>query len=338
MYLGSVKFFKHAIYMTLALAIWVLVFGLYSFGNLLLSTHLAPQGAIAEAQSGYGTDYGDENENIDLSSVESDILDINEETGEEPVDKSVEGSADLLETGVLQNHLLMPPVSQIGYQFKYPDLYSELPKEFISHKKVAYLTFDDGPSSRTLEILDILKEHDVKGTFFVITENADPAVLRRIVEEGHAIGVHTHSHKYKEIYRSVENFLDDFYIAYQKIYEATSVNPTAFRFPGGSINAYNIGIYQELISEMLRRGFLYYDWNISCMDANPNMSSEEIVETVKASINGHERLMILAHDSVSKKETVEALPEIIKYIKDAGYTFERCDSNVEPVVFVYPNL
>lgn len=377
MYLGSVKFFKHVIYMTMALILWAVFFGLYFLGNQLVdnpavstqtaivgaqpnpvgeTVEKAPQdagGTIVKTTTGVEEDIDESlapfiavtKQSVDESMEESVGGALEEFTEETTARTSVEineiqgitrdQSVDLSQAEVL-SRLKLPEISRIGYQLKYPDLYSEIPEELIRTKKTAYLTFDDGPSVRTLEILDILREHDVKATFFVVTEDANPDILRAIVAEGHAIGVHTNTHRYREIYRSVEDFLDDFYTAYMKIYEATSVKPEIFRFPGGSINAYNRGIYQELISEMLRRGFLYYDWNVSCMDANPSIAPKEIVETIKSTVNGQDRLVILAHDSTSKHQTVEALPEIIEYIREAGYTFERFDKFVEPVVFVYP--
>lgn len=307
MYLGSVRFFKHFIYVTMAFIMWAVLFGLYFFGSLMVSNPaVSMQVAMVGAQT-------------------------------EPLEETApDESVDLLEAGVFPRQVEVPSFSPIDYQLKYPELYSEIPDEFVHKKGTAYLTFDDGPSARTLEILDILREQNVKATFFVVTEESNPDILRRIVEEGHSIGIHTNSHRYKEIYSSVEDYLDDFHTAYTRICEVVSVKPEVFRFPGGSINAYNRSIYQELISEMLRRGFLYYDWNISCMDANPNMTSEGILDSIKASVNGQDRLVILAHDSASKHQTVETLPDIIGYIRGEGYSFERCDRNVEPVVFVYP--
>lgn len=227
--------------------------------------------------------------------------------------------------------------SLIPYQFLYPDLYSKLPPLMEQGEKMAYLTFDDGPSARTLEILDILKEENVKATFFVVTQNTDLDLLKRIQEEGHTIGVHSNTHKYLDIYESVEDFLDDFYTAYSKIYDATSVYPPIFRFPGGSINAHNQGIYQELIAEMLRRGFLYYDWNISSQDAAGIISSQDIIRNIAKHVRGQNKLIILMHDSRAKTETVKALPEIIRFLKEENYTLDRIDNGIKPIVFTYQN-
>jgi peptidoglycan/xylan/chitin deacetylase (PgdA/CDA1 family) len=260
MYLGSVRFFKHLIYMTMAFFIWAVALGLYFFGNFII---------IGLAENTQASPVGEQPEMI--------------------LEDIPDHSVDLSDAWEFSSNVSTPAFTPIDYQLKYPVLYSEIPAEFADEKKVAYLTFDDGPSARTLEILSILREEDVKATFFVVTQDADADILRRIAEEGHSIGIHTNSHKYKEIYASVEDYLDDFQAAYETIYEATSIKPEVFRFPGGSINAYNRSIYQELIAEMLRRGFLYYDWNISCMDVDPNITPDRIIDSIKSAVRGQTR-------------------------------------------------
>jgi len=227
--------------------------------------------------------------------------------------------------------------TQIMYQTLYPELRNDQPVIRERKSKTVYLTFDDGPSARTAEILDILKERNIKATFFVVSENNNLDILKRVAEEGHTIGIHSHSHKYKEIYKSVEAFLDDFNTCYNKIYEAASVKPQVFRFPGGSINAYNRGIYQDIISEMLRRGFLYYDWNISNQDTDKNADKAKVIESVKEGFANQDSIIVLCHDNLNKRHTVEALPEIIDFFEEKGYTFEKLDNSVEPIVFTYPD-
>ena len=132
-----------------------------------------------------------------------------------------------------------------AYRELYPDFYA--PQDFCATERVentVYLTFDDGPSARTDEILKTLAEKDVKATFFVVGQN-DEANLQRmrdIVEQGHTIGMHTYSHDYEKIYASVEAYLEDMYQIFCQIKETTGVTPTVFRFPGGSINGYNGGL------------------------------------------------------------------------------------------------
>lgn len=301
MYFGSVKFFKHLIYLTMVLILSGGALGIYTLSKELWGRYALKTAGAAVT---------------DVIVVEAPSPSPAEEPEETPEPVSFE---------------------QMPYQSAYPELYTQRAEQLRRGTKTAYLTFDDGPSARTLEILEILKEHDVKATFFVLTKNSDPDILKRIVEEGHAIGIHTHSHKYTEIYLSVEAYLADFQAAYDTIYRATAVKPGIFRFPGGSINAYNRGIYQELISEMLRRGFLYYDWNISTMDTVPHIKPEMIVHNVTAAVEDKDNLFILAHDSHDKKNTVKALPEIITRLKDQGYVFEKIENTVEPVVFAYPH-
>lgn len=301
MYLGSVKFYKHLIYLMMALVLSGALLGIY-----ILSKELKQRFALKTPGAAVAA--------VAAEEYDPSFFDAPEETTP-----------------------TVDPV-QMSYQSAYPGLYSQ-PAQYPSRRdiKTAYLTFDDGPSARTLEILEILKEHDVKATFFVITQNSDPDILKRIVEEGHALGIHTHTHRYKEIYGSVESYLADFQAAYDTIYQATSVKPGIFRFPGGSINSYNRGIYQELISEMLRRGFLYYDWNVSTMDTIPHIRPDKIVQHVISSVEGKDNLFILAHDSHDKKSTVKALPEIITLLKEKGYVFDKIENTVEPVVFAYPD-
>ncbi|HHW06475.1 MAG TPA: polysaccharide deacetylase [Clostridia bacterium] len=300
MYLGSVRFYKHVIYLSMALILVGLILGIYALGKELLGRFTLPSAGAAET----------------VAAAVEEVIPPPPEAEEEAVQPAA--------------------FDQLPYQTAFPELYALPPAAQRQAQNVAYLTFDDGPSARTLEILDILKEHEIKATFFVVTENCDAEILKRIVAEGHAIGIHTHSHKYTEIYRSVEDYLADFQKAYDIIYQATSVKPDIFRFPGGSINSYNRGIYQELISEMLRRGFVYYDWNISTLDTVPRISAEKIIQHVASSIQGQSNLFILAHDSGDKRNTVEALPEIIDLVKARGYVFDKIENSVKPVVFAYP--
>ena len=144
-----------------------------------------------------------------------------------------------------------------------------------------YLTFDDGPSARTLEILDILKEYNIKATFFILSDEKETSrdIVKRIYDEGHSIGVHSSSHAYEKIYKSVDHFLSDFEICLEYIKDITGEAPNIFRFPGGSVNSYNKDICKELTDEMTRRGFTYFDWNVSGEDATKNYSEKRLCQT-----------------------------------------------------------
>jgi len=225
----------------------------------------------------------------------------------------------------------------IEYQKMYPDMYASLAAETKSVPKTVYLTFDDGPSSRTVEILDILKKEDIKATFFIIGKegNRQKELLKRIADEGHTLGIHTYSHIYDSIYESVESFLEDFSKTYHLIYDTTGVKPDVFRFPGGSVNTYNALYYKEIIAEMTRRGFTYYDWNASSGDAVPKATANTVLTNTIQSSAGKDRVILLMHDSLGKSYTVAALPGIIEYFKEQGYKFDRLTNDVTPIAFNY---
>lgn len=195
---------------------------------------------------------------------------------------------------------------------------------------LAYLTFDDGPSTNTLKILDILAEHGVNATFFVTGNNlsGDPDIYRRVIQQGHALGNHTFSHNYHLVYKSVTHFLEDVLKLEDFLFQATGMRPKIFRFPGGSSN--NIAdrvagypIIHELIEVLRQNGYDYFDWNVVCGDGTETPPVEQIIETVKTKVTAlhGQDLVILMHDSQPKYTTVEALPEIIKLLKDRGYEF-----------------
>lgn len=227
----------------------------------------------------------------------------------------------------------------IAYQKLYPDMMVAEMQPFAENKeKTVYLTFDDGPSGNTTAVLDALAAVDGKATFFVIGSNISgkEATLKRVVAEGHAIGIHTYSHDYNAVYSSVEAFLEDFHQTYQAVYNATGTYPTIFRFPGGSINAYNRDVYQEIISEMLRRGFVYYDWNASCGDADGSARTwGQMADLVMQGVQNNEHPVVLLHDGVDKAVTAQALPTILQRLTDAGYKCEAITNTVQPITFNY---
>lgn len=154
------------------------------------------------------------------------------------------------------------------------------------------------------------------------------------MDEGHTLGIHTYTHQYNTIYSSVDAYLADFNELYEKVYSLTGVRPTIFRFPGGSINTYNQHMYVELIAEMLRRGFVYYDWNISSGDAGVTYSSSAIENAVLSGIGSKSKSIVLMHDSSTKQATVGALQNIIDALKDT-HEFRALDNTVQPSVFTY---
>lgn len=226
------------------------------------------------------------------------------------------------------------------YTKLYPDMYVEnKPAAFREDAGTIYLTFDDGPSARTPEVLEILKTYNIKATFFVCggTDESSAEMMKRVVDEGHTIAIHSISHDYGKIYASVESYLDDFYETYMSVYNATGVKPEIFRFPGGSINNYNRLTYMQIIAEMTRRGFVYYDWNVSGEDAVRGATWESIYNNIINYIpsNGTGRLIVLLHDSGDKKNTVAVLPDVIEKLISDGYKFDKLDNSVQPITFGY---
>ena len=180
-----------------------------------------------------------------------------------------------------------------------------------------YLTFDDGPSIYTNNILDILDSYNVKATFFVVGKegtNAEEA-LQRIVDEGHTLGMHSYSHKYKELYESMDSFTQDFARIRDSIYQATGVESVCYRFPGGSSNTISEIDMHDFIDYLDSQGVEYYDWNVSSGDGGSmKLSTDTLLENCTKDIDTRDTSIILLHDSAEKPTTVEALPDIIENI------------------------
>ena len=204
--------------------------------------------------------------------------------------------------------------------------------QYYFFPKTMYLTFDDGPSAEnTAAVLDTLKKYDIKATFFVVGENVrkHPDIARRIVEEGHTIGIHCNRHDYKEIYASVDSYLADFQEAYDTVYEVTGVEVQLFRFPGGSINAYNKDVYEEIIEKMTEKGFIYFDWNGSLEDATKHNEPERLLQNARESTLGRKKVVMLAHDIVGN--TSLCLEDLIQQFPE--YKMEPLTPEVEPIQF-----
>lgn len=180
-----------------------------------------------------------------------------------------------------------------------------------------YLTFDDGPSIYTNDILDILDSYNVKATFFVVGKegtNAEEA-LQRIVDEGHTLGMHSYSHKYKELYESMDSFAQDFARIRDSIYQVTGVESVCYRFPGGSSNTISEIDMHDFIDYLDSQGVEYYDWNVSSGDGGSmKLSTDTLLENCTKDIDTRDTSIILLHDSAEKPTTVEALPDIIENI------------------------
>lgn len=207
-------------------------------------------------------------------------------------------------------------------------------REFNDGKSYVFLTFDDGPSDNvTNRILDILAQYGVKATFFVIDYDEDHVDrIKRIVNEGHSIAVHTKSHEYGEIYYSADAYLDGVHYMQQKIYKDAGVMPNIIRFPGGSSNtvsaAYKEGVMTELVERVAEEGLYYFDWNVDSTDASGNnVPAEQLIASVENNLMPGESNIVLMHDTDAKETTAEALPTIIQYALDNGYEFAPINKN-----------
>lgn len=207
----------------------------------------------------------------------------------------------------------------------YPYLYAKgTVSEQELPEKVVFLTFDDGPSRNTVKILDTLKQYNVPATFFLIGENLTESgteIAKRALAEGHMLGMHTETHQYDKIYRSVDSFLTDYDKLAARFTEEFGTCPAVFRFPGGSYSAYINPIKKELKEEMERRGFLCYDWNVSGEDSVGTPTAASIKKNIFDTIAGQKQPIILLHDSPCSNLTAEVLPEILDRLVAEGYEF-----------------
>lgn len=197
----------------------------------------------------------------------------------------------------------------------------ERPKIIYPAGKTIYLTFDDGPCPDTARLLDLLKRYNVRATFFVV-DTGYPNLLRRIVEEGHSIGIHTQSHDYKEIYAGVEEYFADVLHMQEIIRQATDTETWLLRFPGGSsntISCFNRGIMTTLSKAVEDTGFSYFDWNVDSDDAGKAQGSEEVFKNVRLGVENNSISVVLLHDIHSY--SVDAVERIIVWGLENGYTF-----------------
>ena len=199
---------------------------------------------------------------------------------------------------------------------------------YFSEEKQVFLTFDDGPSKDvTPQILDILKENDVKATFFVLGARVDlyPETLKRAFDEGHYIANHGYSHKYSKIYESKDTVFQEYVECENSIRNALNLpeyNSYLFRFPGGSSGGAYSKIKAEARDHFRSYGIAFTNWNCLTGDAEGKETKEECIQEVINTKGDKNSIILLMHDSNEKTQTVEALPEVIKIFKDEGYTFK----------------
>ncbi|MCR4781962.1 MAG: polysaccharide deacetylase [Lachnospiraceae bacterium] len=184
-----------------------------------------------------------------------------------------------------------------------------------------YLTFDDGPSKNTNKILDILDDYGVKATFFVCGKQGKnaKASYKRIVNEGHTIGMHSYSHKYSDVYASLSSFKKDYDKIHDLIFDVTGVDCKLYRFPGGSSNKVSGEDMSYFINFLNENKITYFDWNISSGDATSKAyTSDELIENVMNDVVKYKTSVVLMHDADDKGATVDALPRLIESLQSRG--------------------
>ena len=368
MYFGSVRFFKHLIIAVIALLIIVpcVICGVLTVQKNEQEQEIAELrqevGALRlngskesytaeELMELYKTALAEKDEFFKLlygydGARYANAAGLKEENGEE--EKDSENSQEASSGGVINavtvtstengDEKEVPDEAVPAYQRMFPELYAEGTADIVydADMDCVYLTFDDGPSKYTENILYYLDLYDIKATFFVVPDGTEQcaARLRKIADAGHTIGVHTASHVYNDIYASVEDYLSDFELAYNRIYEATGIKCRLFRFPGGSINDFNGDISEELIAEMTRRGFIYFDWNVDSRDAL-GATWTEMYNTVLNETAEANRAVILMHDYNGGYGTVLVLEDIIRALisDQRGYKLKPLTESVKPIQF-----
>lgn len=211
-----------------------------------------------------------------------------------------------------------------------PEEDAQVQDETTGQQKRVYLTFDDGPSIYTGQILDILKANDIKATFFVIAREDESywPYYTRILEEGHTLGMHSYTHDYNQVYASLDSFEADVNSLSQFLYDRTGEYPTIYRFPGGSSNTVCNVPMEECIAYLNEQGITYYDWNALNGDAvSSELPPEKLVENIMNSVRQNNTSIVLMHDMQSRHTTVESLQPLIDTLKDEGYEILPIDEN-----------
>ena len=198
----------------------------------------------------------------------------------------------------------------------------------IEGKRV-FLTFDDGPSKAvTPHILDTLKEHNIKATFFLLGSRVklNPDLVKREYEEGHYIANHGYSHQYSKIYASSNDVIKEYNKTEKEIQKAlgnTNYSSHLFRFPGGSIGGTYSKIKKEAKQELKKQQIAYLDWNALTNDAAGANTKEKIMSNLKKTVGNYNNVVILMHDAPDKILTYETLEEVIDYLENKGYAFKN---------------
>lgn len=214
---------------------------------------------------------------------------------------------------------------------------SEVSDEFIDevknitdgNEKIAYLTFDDGPTtSVTPKILDILKSEDIKATFFVVGKSVDahPEIVKRAYEEGHYIANHGYEHNNSILYKNSESFINEVQKTDLAIGKAIGVENYCshiFRFPNGFMSTVYKSKKQEAVKLLLETNYTYVDWNCLNNDSVKKYSTTQLLNNLKKSSKNKNTLVVLMHDTKYVSDSSLVLKDSISYLKSQGYEFRN---------------
>ena len=200
---------------------------------------------------------------------------------------------------------------------------------YNSETKRVFLTFDDGPSKTvTPVILDVLKQENIKATFFLLGSRVDlnPNIVKREYDEGHYLASHGYSHVYSQLYSSPQSVLDEYNNCITSIRNAIGepeYNPHLFRFPGGYWGGKYAKVKEQTLPLLEQNGILHIDWNALTSDAAGANTTEEFIAELEKTVHKHNSVVVLMHDAGNKTATAEAMPTIIQYFRDRGFEFEN---------------
>lgn len=210
-----------------------------------------------------------------------------------------------------------------------PNAQQEIKNLYYSDEKVAYLTFDDGPSKAiTPLVLNILKQENVPATFFVLGSRVDlnPDLLQREYNEGHYIANHGYSHQYSQIYASKDTVFEEYAKTENSIRNALNnpdFNTYLFRFPGGSSGGRYASVKSEAKELLANYGISQTNWNCLTGDAEGKTTVESQMQCLQETMQGDGAIIVLMHDASDKTYTAEVLPLVISYLREQGYRFSN---------------
>ena len=214
----------------------------------------------------------------------------------------------------------LPNLTQQGFE--------NISSIYKSDTKRVFLTFDDGPSSITSQILDTLNAQNIKATFFVLGTRVEamPETVQRMYKEGHYIANHGYSHIYDQIYSSPQMVLDEFNKCNEAVKKAINqpeYNSHLFRFPGGLAGGKYADIKVQAKELLNQNNIVNVDWNALIGDSEKsNASVEFLLQRMQETSSNKNSVVLLMHDAQTKSSTLEALPQIIQYFKEQGYEFK----------------